>query len=231
MSDATFANRHSVDIFWTKPQELPPPAISDEVEIITDPSHFTFTMKGIATPDAKQSEAYASTAALFYTFSTNPKEEKVNLRLPPVWRDLWNELSEARKAQVDAQDREVLRELRDLVRQRHDQELEDGVILQGAFRGRGAAKSLQDSGDDGSQDRSRQNGGNSEYFQKIWADKCATRKYQNMLVRIHIHEKYCSCANPWQESRMQLPMWQFRDQVLGAVDQNQVVIVCGETGW
>lgn len=26
-------------------------------------------------------------------------------------------------------------------------------------------------------------------------------------------------------------MWQFRPQVLAAVDDNQVVIVCGETGW
>jgi hypothetical protein len=30
---------------------------------------------------------------------------------------------------------------------------------------------------------------------------------------------------------MQLPMWHFREQVLEAVDGNQVVIVCGETGW
>lgn len=30
---------------------------------------------------------------------------------------------------------------------------------------------------------------------------------------------------------MQLPMWGFRPQVLEAVDNNQVVIVCGETGW
>lgn len=30
---------------------------------------------------------------------------------------------------------------------------------------------------------------------------------------------------------MQLPMWNFKSQVLEAVNQNQVVIVCGETGW
>lgn len=30
---------------------------------------------------------------------------------------------------------------------------------------------------------------------------------------------------------MQLPMWNFREQVLAAVDENQVIIVCGETGW
>jgi ATP-dependent RNA helicase DHX29 len=30
---------------------------------------------------------------------------------------------------------------------------------------------------------------------------------------------------------MQLPMWGFKDEVLSAIEQNQVVIICGETGW
>ncbi|KAH7149728.1 P-loop containing nucleoside triphosphate hydrolase protein [Dactylonectria estremocensis] len=213
VSEATFANRHSVDIFWSKPQDQPQPSTLAEVEIITDPYHFTFTMNGIATPDPKQSEAYIATAALYYTFSGNVKEEKVGIRLPPVWRDFWSELAEARKNQVDAQDRAVVKDLRALVRERHDQELEDGVILQGAFRGRGAAKNLHDAGEDGSQDRARHNAGNADYYQKIWTDKSSSRKYQTML-----------------QSRMQLPMWNFKRQVLSAVDENQVVIVCGETG-
>ncbi|KAF5004351.1 hypothetical protein FDECE_9155 [Fusarium decemcellulare] len=212
VSEASFANRHSLDIFWTKPQEMPPPAASSDVEIIADPFHFTFTMTGIATPDSKQSEAYISTVALFYTFSGNPKEEKVGIRLPHVWKDVWTELSEARKAQVDEQDRNVVRDLRALVRQRHDQELEDGVIIQGAFRGRGL-KVLNDSGDERGQDRVRQNATNAEHYQRIWAEKSGTRKFQTML-----------------QSRMQLPMWNFRQQVLNTVDENQVVIVCGETG-
>lgn len=182
VSEASFANRHSVDIFWSKPQELPPATTSTDVEIITDPLHFTFTMVGVATPDSKQSEAYAATAALYFTFSNNAKEEKISLRLPAVWRDLWGELAEARKQQVDAGDRAVVKDLRALVRERHDQELEDGVILQGAFRGRAAGRSLQDSGDDGSQDRSKQNAGNTEFYQRIWAEKSSTRKYQTMLV-------------------------------------------------
>lgn len=181
VSDVSFANRHSLDIFWTKAQELPFPVTSSDVEIIADPFHFTFTMTGIATPDSKQSEAYISTAALFYTFSGNPKEEKVGLRLPHVWKDFWTELAEARKAQIDEQDRVVVKDLRTLVRQRHDQELEDGVIIQGAFRGRGS-KILNDSGDDAGQDRSRQKAANEEYYQRIWADKSSTRKFQMMLV-------------------------------------------------
>jgi ATP-dependent RNA helicase DHX29 len=189
VSDASFANRHSVDIIWTKPQDLPPPAVSSEVEVIADHFRFTFTMTSIATPDPKQSESYISTAALFYTFSGNTKDEKVAIRLPHVWKDIWAELAEARKAQIDEQDREVMRGLRALVRERHDQELEDGVIIQGAFRGRGN-KQVTDSGDDGNHDRSRQNTTNGEYYQKIWADKSNTRKFQTMLVSENRDQSY-----------------------------------------
>jgi ATP-dependent RNA helicase DHX29 len=30
---------------------------------------------------------------------------------------------------------------------------------------------------------------------------------------------------------MQLPMWGFKNDVLRAIDENQIVIICGETGW
>lgn len=230
VSDVAFANRHSLDIVWTKPQDLPPPAASSDVEVVADHFRFTFTMTGIATPDAKQSESYISTAALFYTFSGNTKDEKVAIRLPHVWKDVWAELAEARKAHVDEQDREVVRGLRALVRERHDQELEDGVIIQGAFRGRGNKHAI-DSGDDGNHG-SRQNTTNGEYYQKIWAEKSSTRKFQTMLVRnTYINILVDMETDTKQQSRMQLPMWNFREQVLNAVDENQVVIVCGETGW
>ncbi|KAG5986184.1 hypothetical protein E4U43_005622 [Claviceps pusilla] len=167
-------------------------------------------MIGVATSDAKQSEAYISTAALFHIFSNSPKDEKVNLRLPPVWKDLWAEMAEAKKNHLDSQDRESVRSLRTLVRQRQDQELEDGVI---AFRGRGGNKTSLETADTASQDRLKSTAANAEALKRIWADKASTRNFQTML-----------------QSRMQLPMWQFRPQVLKAVDDNQVVIVCGETG-
>lgn len=151
-----------------------------DVEVIFDPTRFTLTMERVAAPDKKQSEAYIATSALFHIFSGNAREEKASLRLPAVWRDLWDELAEAKKNQLDAQDRGIVGSLRTLVRQRHDQELEDGVILQGAFRGRGA-KPLQDASDGGS-DRRKQQPSNSDEYRKIWADKCGTRKYQQMLV-------------------------------------------------
>ncbi|RCI08563.1 hypothetical protein L249_4778 [Ophiocordyceps polyrhachis-furcata BCC 54312] len=213
VSETSWASRHSIDIEWTKPQEPPTDSPVSEVEIVADQSRFALTMRSVATPDAKQSEAYVATTALFHIFSSNAREEKVALRLPPVWRDLWNEMNDAKRDRLAAKDRVAVKSLRSLVRQRHDQELEDGVILQGAFRGRATPKGGQDLNENG-HDRKKQASAGVEEFKKIWADKSASPKFQVML-----------------ESRRQLPMWQFRPQVLDAVDKNQVVIVCGETGW
>ncbi|PHH75424.1 hypothetical protein CDD80_2377 [Ophiocordyceps camponoti-rufipedis] len=212
ISDSTWASRHSIDIGWTKAQEPPQDEAESDVKIVADQFRFIFTMVKIATPNPKQSESYIATAALFHIFSGNSREEKVALRLPPVWRDLWNEMNDAKRERLASQDRDAIKSLRTLVRERHDQELEDGVILQGAFRGRSTPKS-QDSTENGHVDRKKLTSTGTEEFKKIWADKSSTPKFRAML-----------------ESRKQLPMWQFRPRVLEAVEKSQVVIVCGETG-
>lgn len=181
VSEASFANQQALDISWNKSQELPQPVHTEDVLIELSPSHFTFTMAGVATPDSKQSEAYIATVALFHIFSANAREEKVNLRLPPTWKDLWAELSEAKRSHAYAADRAVVKDLRSLIRERLDQELEDGVILQGAFRGRGNAKQQSEVAD-GNGSRTKQINGNADVLRKIWADKSGTSKYQSMLV-------------------------------------------------
>ncbi|RYO78491.1 hypothetical protein DL766_002438 [Monosporascus sp. MC13-8B] len=212
VSDNPHSNRHMVNIFWSKSQEgFASPNIA-HIESAFHPLQFVFKMTSIATPDPKQSEAYVATVALFSIFGST-KEGKVFLRLPAVWRDLWSELVEEKKAQEDAADRETIRGLRAMVRRKQDQELEDGVLLQGAFRGRAAQRNTNDTADESALDRGNRSIPEPDYYQKIWAEKASTPKFQAML-----------------QSRMQLPMWQFREQVLGAVEQEQVVIICGETG-
>lgn len=175
---------------WAKPQEEPQPTEDPDVKITIDPMRFTLRMVGIATPDSKQSEAYVATSALFYLFSSSAKEEKVGLRLPPTWRDLWQELAEAKRSHAFAQDRAVVRELRALVQKRQDQELEDGVILQGAFRGRTAGKNQQEAGDGRGQDKAKQSNVNADIYRKIWADKSSSPKYLAMLVRWRSHASF-----------------------------------------
>ncbi|KAL8293992.1 hypothetical protein RB600_000118 [Gaeumannomyces tritici] len=213
VSEASFAHRHLVHVVWTKPQEALSTTDIPDVEVEMYPTQFVAKMKSVATPEKQQSEAFIATVALFLVSGSTSKEEKASMRLPAVWRDLWAELAEMKKSKADAIDRTIVKGLRHLVRKRQDRELEDGVILQGAFRGRGARTAVADSAENSDQDRGKVVAAGPEYYQKIWCDKSSTPRFQTMM-----------------RSRMQLPMWGFRDQVLSAVDQQQVIIVCGETG-
>jgi ATP-dependent RNA helicase DHX29 len=140
-------------------------------------------MATIATPDIKQSEAYIATVALFAIF-VSTKEEKVFMRLPAAWKDLWNELAEAKKSQTDARDRETVRTLRGLVRQRQDQEEEEGVVLHSAFKGRGVNRNGNGNSDQTGFDKTHGHQIGPEYYQRIWAEKSNSPKFQLMLVSV-----------------------------------------------
>jgi ATP-dependent RNA helicase DHX29 len=190
LSEASFANRHMVSIRWSKAQELPVSTDIPHIEALYIPTQFDFRMTDVANPDAKQSEAFVATVALFLTFGSSAKEEKLSLKLPPVWRDLWDEFSNLKKHQLDERDRVEIRQLRDLVRKRQDQELEDGVLLQGAFRGRAGNRTSADAGEDSVADRAQRQSGDPEYFQNIWRQKSASPAFQSMLVRRRHERRY-----------------------------------------
>jgi len=171
-----------VHIIWSKPQDTVSTFQIPEIETSLQTEHFVFKMSTVSTPDAKQSEAFIATTALFLIFGSSAKEEKVSMRLPAVWRDLWSEFAEAKKNQSDSQDRLAIKELRDLVRQRQDQELEDGVLLQGAFRGRGTPRNAPDSSDESGQPRDKIALGGPQYYQRIWLEKSSTPRFHAMLV-------------------------------------------------
>lgn len=180
ISEAQFASRQMLTVIWSKPQEPIVPEI-EHVESSILPRQFSFHMATIATPDKKQSEAYIATVALFAIFGST-KEEKVFMRLPPAWKDLWNELSEAKKSKTDARDRENLKALRSLVRQRQDQEEEDGVVLHSAFKGRGGNRNGNGHTDQSNGERGLGHTIGPEYYQRIWVDKSNTPKFHHMLV-------------------------------------------------
>lgn len=137
----------------------------------------------ISTPDTKQSEAYIATTALFFIFGSSVREEKVFLRLPAAWRDLWTEFVSSRKEKLDENDRESIRVFRDMVREKRDQELEDGVLIQGAFRNRGSTRA-PDTSDESGPDKTVRSGLAPDAYQRIWADKSGSHNYQMMLVSL-----------------------------------------------
>jgi len=181
LSDVAFANRHAVNIQWSKPQEVVAAPNVPGLEVFVLPNQFVFKMVAIATPDTKQSEAYIATTALFFIFGASAKDEKVSLRLPATWKDLWSEFAEAKKEKADELDRATVKHLRDLVRKRTEQELEDGVLIQGAFKGRGPTKNLTDS-EHSDHERAKRVTFGPEYYQNIWMQKYNSPRYQQMLV-------------------------------------------------
>lgn len=214
VSATTYNSRHCVTVFWSKDQELVDASFMPDV--MQGPSNerrTTLTMTKIATPETAQSEGYISTAALFLLFSTSPKEEKAALRLPPTFRDLWQEFVELKREQRDAIDRETVKALRDLIREQTEKESDEDVILTAGFRNRNKGVSGVSTPVDGPKVESSARNDELQSLKDMWARKTSTPNYQHMLV-----------------ARSNLPMFQFRDIALSAVEQNQVTILCGETG-
>ena len=180
LSESTYAERHALKILWAKTQELSDLEVPFGIEYQASKRQLSFAMRSIAAPDAKQSEGYIATIALFMVSSSSSKDDKAALRLPATWRDLYNELAEQRKEKLDAEDRAAIRVFRDMVRTKRDQELEDGVINQNAFRNRGAGRAT-DVGETG-QNGVGQSMQPTEFYQRIWHDKSSTATYQTMLV-------------------------------------------------
>lgn len=182
ISDSSFAHRQSLRIIWAKNQDTLTSSPPSEVEFISSPKQQKFSMISIATPDSKQSEAYIATIALFLIFGSSSKEDKVFLRLPPAFRDLWMELVEIKKEKADSVDRDAIRAFRDMVRAKRDQEEEDGVLIQGAFRNRGPVRASDNV--EAGQSKDSKTVLNPEAYQRIWHEKYSTPSYQMMLVSV-----------------------------------------------
>ena len=210
ISTNSFNKRHSVVLKWSRDQPLPLPSPTAMVTSKADDRHLKVEMTSIATPDASQSEGYVSTVALFILFSAVSKEEKVHFRLPGVWRDLWAEFSAAVKAKSDAADRNLLRELRNMVSDQREK-------LAGAEGNISPKKETYSKQNDAttvdqgiiSGDPSR----DTPELRALWASKISTPLFQRML-----------------KFREGLPIWKFKNTLREAMRTNQAIIICGETG-
>lgn len=208
ISDSSFSNRHSLLIEWSHTQDVPS-ATYPSVLLEAASDFVKIKMTSISTPNASQSEAYVSTAALFFIFSSSPKEEKAHLRLPPAWRDLWAEMSEFRRQQLDADDRNVLRELQNMI---SELDSSDQSSLSTPNNGSGIIE-VRKHEEEKSRPFVTEERVTPQDTAQIWSLKVSTAHYQALL-----------------HSRMKLPIWNFKETLLKSIEDNQVVIVCGETG-
>lgn len=167
-------------------------------------------MKTVSTPSSIQSESYLSTVVLFLLFAQSPKEEKAYVRLPTVWRELWQQLLVLKKDMEDGLDRDAIRQIQRLITESRPEVDDDEVVLRDNFKRRNDLKS-QTERDGASEEMERYV--DSPALMKLWQDKASTTYYHQML-----------------RSRQDLPIWHYKDEILDAVDKNRAIIICSETG-
>ena len=209
-SSSSHHNRKAVEVRWSKPQETPFPLA---VEAVTHKSNANATfvsMESLATPDAQQAENYVSTLALFILFPQSSKEGKAYLRIPAVWRDLCTEFSTLKKTQEDEVDKSIIKNLKNLV-QDNQGTFEDDVVLLDNFRKRNGVGSKPGSPLKGN---IRENYiDQDERIREAWAAKSAAPSFHKMMP-----------------GRMNLPIWNFKEDILSTLDTHQALIICSETG-
>ncbi|KAI9370426.1 P-loop containing nucleoside triphosphate hydrolase protein [Aspergillus egyptiacus] len=207
ISSSSYMHRMALEVKWSKPQD-PPSPFSQEAVTYKSSSYATFvSMDKIATPTSQQAESYASTFALFILFPQNSKEGKAYMRLPAAWRDLWTEFAEAKKVQDDESDKQVVKDLRKLIQENHGA-FEDDVVLADNFRRRNGTPKHSRSPVRGMRDT-----GPNDQLPRIWMEKSSTPAFQYMV-----------------QGRMNLPIWEFKNEILSTLETHRALIICSETG-
>ncbi|KAJ5707251.1 hypothetical protein N7488_007052 [Penicillium malachiteum] len=202
--------RKAVEVRWSKPQESPFPLQVESVIHKSNANATYVSMDSLATPNAQQAEAYVSTLALFILFPQSSKEGKAYLRIPAVWRDLCTEFSNLKKTQEDEIDKSTIKNLKVLI-QENQGTFEDDVVLLDNFRKRNGIGSKPGSPLKGN---IRENYiDQSERLMEAWAAKASTPSFHKMMP-----------------GRMNLPIWNFKDEILHTLDMHQALIICSETG-
>ncbi|KAI4701061.1 hypothetical protein J4E89_010757 [Alternaria sp. Ai002NY15] len=209
ISPTTYTCRHSLTIFWSKEQDFEYDTEISGVVCTPYKKQVTLAANEIAAVSVEQSESFISVAALFSISASLLKEEKVYLRLPSNWREVYREFLERRKTRLDAADRDAIKHYRSIIEDQIENEESDGVVLTNRFKARNQAATSSSTSNSGYSTPVRHYDG----LREQWFAKASTPSYQRMLV-----------------GRMNLPVFNFRDEILSTVDKNQVTIICGETG-
>lgn len=210
VSSSSFSYRHSLIVRWSRDQEVPGASSVAGCACQADSRNIKVEMTDISCPNSVQSEAYISTISLFLIFAGSPKEEKTHLRLPSAWKDLWDEMAAVRREQLATSDRDELRAMRKLVDAAEVDRESNEVGISSTDTQKYEAKAqhgLKAIINKGKEDI------DSPALIDLWSSKSTSRSYTDML-----------------KSRMDLPIWNFKDELLTAVEDHQVVILVGDTG-
>ncbi|KAG0148747.1 hypothetical protein CROQUDRAFT_669777 [Cronartium quercuum f. sp. fusiforme G11] len=174
----------------------------------------TFTMEDEACRDENQAYNYVATAALFHLNAHNPSA--VHRNLPSMFRELWDEFEEKRKRDDDKGYLEHLRGLMNILKARmaphHSPTSEDKSVPR-TVKSSGEGSVLADG--DAPLTASRM----------VWPDFTDVTLMEEFALR-----QQWPTYQYMLRYRASLPIAVYRSIIVNTIDQNQVVVLCGETG-
>ena len=214
---SAFSNRHKLQIKWPRAPEPLVKSTLKHFEVSVSGNSMFFEMVTASAVSKIQSETMVACAALYLLSLASAKDEKLYLRLPSPWRALWSEFAEERRQELEQDDMKSLNVIKTMVRAKVEQESEEPddeftdeeILLPASLAKRRAGTGSQS----GTPNNGLKSGVVSEGLQNLWTAKSSTPGYHKML-----------------QSRMKLPMWNYRIDLLDALERDQIIIVCGETG-
>jgi len=203
----SFSSRLQIHIAWKSKvtvNALSRSCLPDGVEFQLGRSFWLLKMQGVATKNNVQSEAFLATLALFLLHSNGIVNSKVLQRLPKPFRDMLSDLEKTRVEIVRDDDINTLQHLRRIMRLTTDKapsEPASSVRLQ-------------------AQSASAKHNSSNHFVRhtpdaavKSWAQRADTVSYKKM-----------------QQSRRDLPIYDYKQEILQAFEHNQILIVCADTG-
>ena len=218
VSVSCFAYRYECSVEWCQHQQETNIIPVEHVSVLGDHKRVNVKMIDLAAPDQAQSEGYVAILTLFILFSRSSQDEKVYLRLPSLWRDLWFEFARLAQDHQDMAGRELLRSLQNLMnenRRPSDRipKPSDSNADQNTVRTENISCTEKVIGEPSIQNDSEREELQSVANRQVWEMCKSKTAYKTM-----------------EAGRQALPIYKFKNNVVDAIVRNQVVIICGETG-
>ncbi|KAF8167975.1 P-loop containing nucleoside triphosphate hydrolase protein [Crassisporium funariophilum] len=175
-----------------------------------------WVMDKVGCPEASQAEQYIATVALhaltypltvgFAASAASSAGSQTSFRLlPAVYRDLWDEFEASRKVRDNAVNRKSWAKLRSIL----DFKLENNMKIPN----RQLKPSLEKQASEHLRTSNESRGNPTDPLATAFQARLATVAYQEMIVQ-----------------RNQLPIAQYRNEIIDILDQSQVLVLSGETG-
>jgi len=203
----SFSCRLQLDIAWKSKvtvDELSRSCLPHSVELHLGRSSWRLKMQYVATKDSVQSEAFLATLALFLLHSSGIVNSKVLQRLPRPFRNVMSDLEQTRIDFVRDYDMNTVQHLRRMMRSTTDKALSDpGDSVKLEAQGASVKHSSLNHFIRHSPDSAM----------KSWAQRADTASYRKM-----------------QQGRRDLPIYNYKQDILQVFEQNQILIVCADTG-